>query len=319
LTTEAGAAHLLVTPEQDYLVANNIESCRIMEEEGLAELNIQPLVYQWDSPDADVARLIERVLAGQRHTTDTGQFAGELNRLRYSLTPLEVERYRALGRDSARVMADVCRAIEPGQSEWDVTGALSQGLWAQQIVPAVVLVAADERISQFRHPIPTSRKVGKCVMVVMCGRRHGLILSTTRLVHFGALPSELRKKHDACMRVDAAYVGSTQIGADVDEVFQKGLDMYDETGFREEWTMHHQGGGTGYTSRDFKGSLHCKERVQPWQAYAWNPSITGTKSEDTVVATPDGPEIISMLKDWPSVEVPAGIWGTVRRADILVR
>ena len=319
LTTEAGAAHLLATPDQDYLVANNIEAPRIMEEEGLSELGIQPLVYQWDSPETDATRLVERVLAGQRYATDTGQFAGELNHLRYSLTPVEVERYRALGKDCAEVMSDLCLAVEPGQTEWEVAAALSKRLWEREIVPAVVLVAADDRISKYRHPIPTANKIAKYVMVVMCGRRHGLILSTTRLVHFGKLPAELKRKHNAVMRVDAAYIGATLIGADVDEVFQKGLDVYEETGFKDEWMLHHQGGGTGYASRDFKGSLHCKERVQAWQAFAWNPSITGTKSEDTMIATPDGPEILSMIRDWPSVEVPAGLWGSLRRADILVR
>jgi len=319
LTTEAGAAALLATPEQDYLVANNIEAGRIMEEEGLADFGVQPLAYRWDGDNSDATRLVERVLAGKRYTTDTGPHADELNRLRYSLTPLEVERYRALGRDSAEAMAEVCRMIAPGQTEWQVAAMLSKALWERKIVPAVVLVAADERIARYRHPIPTEKPVERCAMAVICGRRHGLILSTTRLVHFGPISADLRRKHDAVMAVDAAYIGATAIGTDVDEIFQKGLDVYDEMGFADEWMLHHQGGGTGYSTRDFKATLHCKEVVQPWQAYAWNPSITGTKSEDTIIATPDGPEILSMVKDWPAVEIPVGPGPSIPRADILVR
>ncbi len=58
--------------------------------------------------------------------------------------------------------------------------------------------------------------------------------------------------------------------------------------------------------------------VQPWQAFAWNPSITGTKSEDTILATPDGPEVISGSPDWPLVEATAA-GRLVARPDILVR
>ena len=58
--------------------------------------------------------------------------------------------------------------------------------------------------------------------------------------------------------------------------------------------------------------------VEPHQAFAWNPSITGTKSEDTIIATPEGPEIISLSPDFPTIEVT--IEGKkFRRSEILVR
>ena len=54
------------------------------------------------------------------------------------------------------------------------------------------------------------------------------------------------------------------------------------------------------------------------QAFAWNPSITGTKSEDTILATDKGPALLTRPVDWPTLEVEfAG--RTVPRADILVR
>jgi antitoxin VapB len=40
-------------------------------------------------------------------------------------------------------------------------------------------------------------------------------------------------------------------------------------------------------------------------ACAWNPSITGTKSEDTILLTGDSPETLTTMAGWPmwSVEV----------------
>ena len=43
-------------------------------------------------------------------------------------------------------------------------------------------------------------------MLVVGGRREGLHLSATRLVHFGPIPEELRQRHLACVRVDAALL-----------------------------------------------------------------------------------------------------------------
>jgi hypothetical protein len=38
-------------------------------------------------------------------------------------------------------------------------------------------------------------------------------------------------------------------------------------------------------------------------ALAWNPSLPGTKLEDTVVVTPDGLETLTVDPDWPTVTV----------------
>lgn len=56
----------------------------------------------------------------------------------------------------------------------------------------------------------------------------------------------------------------------------------------------------------------------PDQAFAWNPSITGTKSEDTILCRQDGPEIMGLSDNWPSIQ---GEWKGQRfpRADILIR
>jgi hypothetical protein len=46
----------------------------------------------------------------------------------------------------------------------------------------VFLVASDERIAQYRHPLPCSGKaVERYVMVVGCFQREGLVVSLTRM------------------------------------------------------------------------------------------------------------------------------------------
>jgi hypothetical protein len=47
------------------------------------------------------------------------------------------------------------RLIEPGMSELEVAGVLAQQVYASGATPVVALIAADERIRNFRHPAPT--------------------------------------------------------------------------------------------------------------------------------------------------------------------
>jgi antitoxin VapB len=54
------------------------------------------------------------------------------------------------------------------------------------------------------------------------------------------------------------------------------------------------------------------------QAFAWNPSITGTKSEDTMILSSTGAESITTTGDWPMIPVPIN-GTTYQRPGILVR
>ena len=135
--------------------------------------------------------------------------------------------------------------------------------------------------------------------------------------HFGKkLPDDLRRKHDACCAIDVAFNLATRVGTPMNEVFAAGVKEYERLGFGEEWKLHHQGGPTGYAGRCFLGTPTEKRRVLNNQAYAWNPSITGTKSEDTILVTNDGIEFLSApTSAWPGLKVKCGN-KTSRRADI---
>ncbi|MGD0094503.1 MAG: aminopeptidase P family protein, partial [Planctomycetota bacterium] len=83
--------------------------------------------------------------------------------------------------------------------------------------------------------------------------------------------------------------------------------------------IHHQGGPTGYQGRSYLGTPQDERQVLENQAFAWNPSICGTKSEDTILACAGGIEFLSApTKSWPVVAVRSGE-KTCKRADILLK
>lgn len=316
--SDLGVATALFTRKGDkFVLCENIEAARIATEE-TADLGFEHKSLNWF--EGGLAELVSE-LGGASVGSDTGlngtrNVDAQFAEYRFSLTPEEVERYRWVGRNTAECMAQTCRQIRPGMTEHEIAAALDSKLIERGMIPNVTLIATDERIERYRHPIPTEKKLERYAMLVICARRWGLIVSMTRLVHFGKIPAELRRKHDAVARVDATFLAHTRTGAVVGDVFRKALQAYAETGYADEWKLHHQGGPTGYRGREYRAISDTADTVRENQAFAWNPSITGTKSEDTIIASSDGFEVLSEISDWPMVEVEvAGT--TIRRPDIL--
>lgn len=57
--------------------------------------------------------------------------------------------------------------------------------------------------------------------------------------------------------------------------------------------------------------------MQKNQGFAWNPSITGSKSEDTMLATSDGPLLLSKPITFPQLKIKIGGDYIFIRPDIL--
>jgi Xaa-Pro dipeptidase len=313
--TEAGAASILVTRDGRYLVADEVEAPRLLVEE-LVGQQVEVLSFPWHSPDPVGAtkRVVSGRVAADIPTPGLEPLPADFAELRWSLTPAEVARYRWVGEHAGIAMTHALFHMRPGLSECQIAGMLSDVLLGFDLQPTVLLVASDDRIARYRHPLPTSRRLERIALLVVGARRWGLTASLTRLVQFGELGSELRRRHDAVVMVDAAYIQATQPGAAAAAIFQAGRQEYATQGFPDEWTRLHQGGATGYVGRDYRATDDSPHIVRDCQAFAWNPSIAGTKSEDTILATPAGPEVLTLTPDLPHLLVDG-----LRRPDILVR
>lgn len=317
LASTAGEASLLITAEDAYLLTNNIEAPRLEQEEGLAEQGWTFKIHPWYEQSAVIARLTE----GMRVGADMGYpgaagLSGPLSRLRAKLTAAEGERFRELGKRCAAAMDEAARAVRPGMSEQEIAALLGAASQKRGAVPIVNLIATDERIFDFRHPLPTEKTLERYAMLVLCGRREGLVCSLTRLVHFGRIPADLAQKARAVAAVDAAMIEATRPGRRAADAFQAGVTAYAAQGYAGEWQKHHQGGPAGYEPREFVVTPETRETISASQVYAWNPSIAGTKSEDTILVGADGNEVLTAIEGWPQVEVAVGE-GRMARPGIL--
>src|SRR5204863_89406 len=82
-----------------------------------------------------------------------------------------------------------------------------------------------------------------------------------------------------------------------------GVEQYAREGYPGEQERHHQGGLTGYAGREIFATARADHALSENQALAWNPSITGTKSEDTVLVRDGFAEILTRTGAWPESAV----------------
>lgn len=306
ITTEVGATSLLITEKEKYCLSSNIEAPRMMEEEGLGRQGYILQSFPWHEEREGA---LVREIAGEGPVGSDVPFpncvllAEDIARLRYSLTPEEVERYRWLGQKASIALEETMMETRPGEKESEVVARLLGRLWPDRIDAITLMSAADERIAKYRHPIPTEKKVEKILMVSVNARKWGLIISFTRFVHFGPAPEELRKKYEANVLIDCTFMAHTHPGLRASEVFQQGLEAYRQAGYPEEWRLHHQGGAIGYQGRDYRANFATPDVIAENQAFTWNPSLTGTKSEDTILARSGGLEMITKPFIYPTINL----------------
>ena len=321
-STEFGMAALFITADNKYCIANQVEKYRMMEEEGLAGLGYSLLEINWWEEDyLDCVRRNLGVvkMASDKDLPGVADVYEDLKRIRFSLMPEEIERYRELCSICTNVVEDTCRGICPGDTEHQVLANMVGKIMSKGIEASVALVASDYRIFKYRHPIDTGKKIDKYAMVVLCGRKYGLFANLTRFIHFGVLSEDIKKKFELVRKIDVEFITNTVVGKNISDVFKIAVKEYEEAGYKDEWKLLHQGGPTGYATRDYLATPYYDELVYDNQAFTWNPSITGTKSEDTVLVNKNGFEILTESKKWPTVEVKAKNGVMVKRPDVLIR
>jgi Xaa-Pro aminopeptidase len=310
---ENGAATILVTSKgRRFLIANNIEMKRLLAEQ-VDPSFFEPVEFNWQKEKAEpeLVRLLAGDLANGQVIADipfTAVPAMEslFAHFRYELTDQEIVRYRDLGSDVAEAISSTVAAVRQGQTENEIANTMRFELARRNIRSVVTLVAADGRIAAYRHPVPTENRWKKTLLLVTCAKRQGLIASMSRIVSIGEPSNELKRKTEAAAFVHAKLQHATRNavshetnGAELHSVAEQ---AYRQCGFPDEINNHHQGGATGYRTRDWVAHPASHDKLFARQAFAWNPSITGTKVEDTVVRNGNEIEVFTKSVDFPLIE-----------------
>jgi Xaa-Pro dipeptidase len=292
-----GVADVLVTREAEYIFTNNIEAPRMREEQ---TPHFEVVEHPWYGDEAAAIReVVGDVSLGTDFPLDDAlDVSDEVAPLRYVLDADALERYRQVGADAAAAVAEAAGSLEPGTNEREAAANLAAACRRRGLFSSVLLAAADERIARYRHPIPHGKQIEGRAMLVVSAERGGLYANVTRMVHFEEPDAEVERRQKACETIlNRIRDEATTPGRTLADAFEDCQRFYAEAGFPGEWKLHHQGGMTGYVSREVIATPHTHQEIHIGQAFAWNPSITGAKAEETFILTEDGPEVITLLEE----------------------
>ncbi len=327
ITSENGAVPLFIRDDgRKFVITSNSEAPRTRDED-LKDMGYELKEIPWYGNKVEpnqMTAVLQELTDGLPFGSDTAYTGSvmvddKIAALRVPLTETEIRKYRWLGKRCAEAVDTVCRKIQPGMTERGIEALISDELMRHAIRPTVILIGADERILNYRHAPPSdTKKVEKYAMVNICARRWGLVIAMTRFVHFGPQPEDLQRKLAAVARINAGYWARTVPGATAVSILEGAISDYAEAGYPEEWQKHHQGGAIGYQERDWVATPGSSRTVHANEAFAWNPTISGAKVEDTILLVGDRLEILTEIPGWPVLE--SRVLGRIYRSPaILIR
>jgi antitoxin VapB len=116
------------------------------------------------------------------------------------------------------------------------------------------------------------------------------------------LPTELAERFQSAAQVNAALLDASRVGATSAELFGVAQAAYAAEGYPGEERFHHQGGPSGYGEREWVATPTGTEVVVNNQAFAWNPSIRGGKTEDTVLLRDGKIEYLTATPELPVLQ-----------------
>ncbi|MFW6120474.1 MAG: M24 family metallopeptidase [Petrotogales bacterium] len=322
LDMSESVASILITPKSQHLLVDNIEKERLFKEEIPEELHdyFEVVMYDWWQGEYTA---LSKITSRDQLISDTGRYGTkniyeEISPLRYVLSEIEIDSYKKLGITCDRILYEEMQVLTPEMTELKIQGKIYSRLAGEGIEPLLTIVFGEESSTLYRHNLSRDVIVGKKVFLSICARKKGLVLSTTRSVLFEKDEKIINQHRDNCY-IDAVAVANSRPGRKIKEVFSDIISAYNKVERKNEWKLHHQGGLAGYNPREIKATPDEEYELEINNAIAWNPTITGTKSEDTAIIGENTTDIISYPDEsqWPGIDFNVN-GKTITRPDILV-
>jgi antitoxin VapB len=319
-TSEMGFAYLVLTQDRQWLVSHAMDGRRFMDEQVAGQgYDLVTLFWHQGSPQGKILEQTRGMRVGADFPLPGARHYGpEIVDLHYPFSDLDLERCRWIGQTANRIVAQVAEQLEPGVSEQEVAAALLHRYAEEGLTIDVLIVGFDDRISRYRHPMPTGNVLQRYALLHPAARRWGLHCNLTRLVHWGEPPSDVKRAMDGAAAIGGHVARMLAPGVAFADILAEQIRLYRKLGYSGEWMHHFQGGITGYTLADPTRCQDQEARVVERQAYDYFITITGAKFEELTLLTEQGPEVASLGPGWPqrTIQTPNG---SIEVPDVLIR
>ncbi len=299
--TETAFGVLLVTADKVYLVAQFMDADRIYDDEA-AGLGIEKVSLRWYEESREDKAV--KLAGGARVVSDMPVSGADCRLwdiywLHYPLTQSDIATYRLTAKACDEMIFAVANRIEPGMTEQQIEAELISEYVKNNFTMKVVLVGSDERISLYRHPSPSPKKLEKVVLLHPAGYRNGLHVNITRMVCFGEIPADLSAKYDLLNLLEAQTMAMMRPGAPFMDLFEERKRILAAHDMADEWKCHYPGALTGYllgTAQPFLDGETIRDKMSMDNFI----TLKGAKVEEISISGENGAELISAGYAWPT-------------------
>ena len=309
ITSEIGCAMLVITTKETFFVAQTMDGPRIMDEE-LKGTDIQPVFVKWNEmPVAEKALLLVK---GMEIVSDVSMNGAKYDnngiyRLHFPLTETEIKKAEWIGMKTDEILRKVADEIKPGMTDYEIEAMLLYEYGKLGALPEVILVGIDERIANYRHCIPSGKKVGKMVLMHTALKMDGLHANVARTLNFGDnISPEIVKRYDAANMILASIISMCSSGQKFADIHRNVKRWFAEFGYADEWEKHFVGGSTGYMLVDFSVCFDPNAEITSRHSFDWFVTITGAKVEELILCNDKNIEVASITGKWPTKEYNVG-------------
>jgi len=297
-------AALYVTKDTRVVLTSNADSPWIFETQ-IPQLGFYVKERNWaEQPEL----LANDLCRGRRVVSDTGvantkNIDKEIQKLRLKLTRREQDLARKLGKDLTSCVERSALKFEPGQTELEVAGSLTQRMMAAGIEPMGVRVIGDGQNERYRQSISRPKRIHRFVTVEATGRRNGLCLSVSRIMCHEPPEPILQDAYQSAAVCQTTGMFWSQPNAPLDEVWNRVERIYQKRGNPDEWRLNEQGAIFAQRPCEHQITASSSLQIEAGMLINWTPQIGQAALNDTILITQDGPEWLTKTEHWPLIQV----------------
>ncbi len=300
-TSDVGFGVLLVTLDDVTLVAHSMDLDRIYDDE-LLGLGIKKHMIRWhqESREQSALNLVNGACVSDVMIEGAGCKPLDIIRLHYPLMDSEVAQYIENGKAYECIISEIAQRIEPGMTENSVAALAAQKYINAGFRIKTLLIGSDERIGKYRHPNPSDKKIEKLILLHPGVYKDGLNIYATRMVAFGKeIPDSFYKKYEQLNMLEAQAAAMSRPGMQLKDILEKRKAFLADNGGSDEFENHFPGSLVGYTNGT-AAPLIENWTIEENMVFGWYITLTGAKVEETVIASPDGGNLITVNGMWPA-------------------
>lgn len=299
--TDFGLVYIYIDKNDAFCYTSNNEAPRIEKE--IFKGTIPVKTFSWaEGPQKNIQKLIEgKNINGDFSFPNIKEDFANIKKLRYSLFDDQIEIAYELGKKSVYILEKTMKNIKAGLKEYQIEAEIRYAFGKENIELPVLLIASDNNLNIYRHPLPTNNMSNERFMAVLCPRYKGVVIALSRIVYFRKRTEEEKKRDEIICKINNMLMNETNIGVNSKTLWDFMIKTYEEEGVKTEYLNHHQGGAIGFESREWILRPNLDETIRENQMIAYNPTLLGTKAEETLLMKGNGKEIITIGNDFPTL------------------